>query len=137
MIFGKGPGKEEGVGETHTFLLLYLREETKGIHFYTLMTMRRGLLDGSVFARLHGDIAQAHRYRHTARQIEHRLPTFWSSSDNYIKVTQDQVQGLPKPSGLDISILIAANLAASLDDGKRKTTTRKNETHPFVLFNDS
>ncbi|KAI8331494.1 Six-hairpin glycosidase-like protein [Chlamydoabsidia padenii] len=94
-----------------------LWEEVNGIHFFTLMVMRRGLLDGSTFSLDQGDMTRAHQYRHTARQIEHRLNMFWSSSDNYIKVTQNQVKGRPKPSGLDISTLIAANLAASLNDG--------------------
>ncbi|CAO3577284.1 unnamed protein product [Absidia cylindrospora] len=94
-----------------------LWEEIKGIHFYTLMVMRRGLLDGSDFALKHDDSKRVHLYRHFARRIEQRLLSFWSSSDNYIKVTQDQVQGQQKPSGLDISILLAANLAAPLKDG--------------------
>ncbi|KAI8100064.1 Six-hairpin glycosidase-like protein [Halteromyces radiatus] len=94
-----------------------LWEEIKGIHFFTLMVMRKGLLDGSDFALKYGDIMQAHLYRHTARQIQDRLETFWSSQDGYIRVTQDQVQGQLKPSGLDTSIILAANLISSLNDG--------------------
>lgn len=88
------------------------------MHFYTLMTMRRGLLDGSTFSLAQGNKERARRYRHTARKIQKRLDSFWSSSDNYIMVTQNQVKGRPKPSGLDISTLLAANLAAPLNDGK-------------------
>ncbi|KAI9308104.1 glucoamylase [Cunninghamella echinulata] len=94
-----------------------LWEEIKGIHFYTLMVMRNGLLDGSDFAKQYNDIKRAHLYRHTARKIEDRLHTFWSSKDNYIKVTQNQVRGLPKPSGLDISVILASNLVTNRNDG--------------------
>lgn len=83
------------------------------------MVMRNGLLDGSDFAKQYNDIKRAHLYRHTARKIEDRLHTFWSSKDNYIKVTQNQVRGLPKPSGLDISVILASNLVTNRNDGKQ------------------
>jgi hypothetical protein len=43
------------------------------------------------------------------------------------------VEGLPKPSGLDTSILIAANLAASLDDGKEEEEEKQTRGLTVIL----
>ncbi|ORX59418.1 glucoamylase [Hesseltinella vesiculosa] len=93
-----------------------LWEEIRGHHFYTWMVMRRALLDGSRFAALQGHRQGGHRYRRQARAIQDRLLSFWSKQDGYVRVTQAQLEGQAKPSGLDISVLLAANLAATLDD---------------------
>ncbi|KAG0176201.1 hypothetical protein DFQ28_007757 [Apophysomyces sp. BC1034] len=93
-----------------------LWEEVNGVHFYTLMVMRRGLLDGANFATRNGDASKASTYSSTASQIQTKIDSFWSSSKNYIIVTQDHQNGVQKPTGLDISTLIAANVAG-LDDG--------------------
>ncbi|KAF7727643.1 Glucoamylase, intracellular sporulation-specific [Apophysomyces ossiformis] len=93
-----------------------LWEEVNGIHFYTLMVMRRGLLDGANFATRNGDTSKASSYSSTASQIQNKIDSFWSSNKNYIIVTQDYQNGVQKPSGLDISTLIAANVAG-MNDG--------------------
>ncbi|KAI8366675.1 glucoamylase b [Radiomyces spectabilis] len=94
-----------------------LWEEVKGVHFYTLMVMRRALLDGAQFAARYHDETRSSRYHSVASLIEDRLTTFWSSADNYIHVTQDQVLGVEKSSGLDVSTVLAANIVAYRKDG--------------------
>ncbi|KAI8143491.1 glucoamylase [Fennellomyces sp. T-0311] len=86
-----------------------LWEEVCGLHFYTLMVMRRALVDGAQFASDNGDSARAASYAHTAEKVRDKLETFWSSS--YLFVTQQHCGGVEKPSGLDISVLLAANHA--------------------------
>ncbi|KAI8072777.1 Six-hairpin glycosidase-like protein [Gongronella butleri] len=93
-----------------------LWEEVKGQHFFTWMAMRRGLLDGATFAQKR-DFERSHRYRRVARRIEAKLASFWSERDGYVRVTQNRVQGHPKPAGLDVAVLLAANLADPLQDG--------------------
>ncbi|KAJ8662534.1 hypothetical protein O0I10_001495 [Lichtheimia ornata] len=87
-----------------------LWEEVQGLHFFTLMVMRRALNDGAKF--LGND-----SYATTASDIESKLKSFYSSDDGYIKVTDQLAGGVDyKDSGLDTSTLIAANVA-SLGDG--------------------
>ncbi|KAL0075032.1 glycoside hydrolase family 15 protein [Phycomyces blakesleeanus] len=93
-----------------------LWEEVNGLHFYTLMVMRHGLVKGAEFATANGDSTRATTYTNTANTIRAKIDTFWSSSKNYVSVTQNQSGGANKPSGLDVSVLIAAN-AAGLGDG--------------------
>ncbi|KAL0092569.1 glycoside hydrolase family 15 protein [Phycomyces blakesleeanus] len=86
-----------------------LWEEVLGVHFYTLMVMRRALLQGVAFSRSYEDAIHAANYQGTIGSIEERLESFWSPSRNYILATQDRVRGYEKPSGLDIAIILAAN----------------------------
>ncbi|KAF1797895.1 glycoside hydrolase family 15 protein [Mucor lusitanicus] len=96
-----------------------LWEEIKGVHFYTLMVMRRALLDAIDFFDAYSDtpFRSDHNYKSTAYQIEKRIESFWSSHQNYITSTQDVRNGVQKPSGLDVSTLLAANLLSSRNDG--------------------
>ncbi|KAG1469674.1 hypothetical protein G6F56_003118 [Rhizopus delemar] len=87
-----------------------LWEEINGVHFYTLMAMRRALLDGFEFLG-------HENYRSAASRIQDRIETFWSSGENYIRVTQDVKKGQDKPTGLDVSVLIAINTFSSTKDG--------------------
>lgn len=96
-----------------------LWEEIEGVHFYTLMVMRRALLDAADFFDANSDtpFRSDHNYKSTAYQIEKRIESFWSSHQNYITSTQDVRNGVQKPSGLDVSTLLAANLLSSRNDG--------------------
>lgn len=100
--------------------------------------MRRALLDGAEFAKEHGDWNRAKTYRDLAEyQIHHRLQSFWVDNEDddsgYIAVTQEQCGGLHKPSGLDVSVLLAANHALR-HDGKGYYK-RKGCILPVLTFN--
>jgi glucoamylase len=95
-----------------------LWEEIEGVHFYTLMVMRRALLDGADYFYSH----DASVFSETAEKIKHRIESFWDPAKNYIIATQDVRNGVLKPSGLDASTILAVNLA-SRDDGKIKRCT--------------
>ncbi|KAI9480548.1 MAG: Six-hairpin glycosidase-like protein [Benjaminiella poitrasii] len=96
-----------------------LWEEIDGVHFYTLMVMRRALLDAVDFfhSSITVDPTKIETYASTATQIQSRIETFWSSQQNYVIATQDVRNGVQKPSGLDVSTLLAANFAFSRNDG--------------------
>ncbi|KAI9260787.1 Six-hairpin glycosidase-like protein [Sporodiniella umbellata] len=87
-----------------------LWEEVDGVHFYTLMAMRKSLLDGYKYIN-------KKEYYYTANDIQQKLESFWSPKDNYIKVTQNKKKGVSKPSGLDVSVLLAANKFSYISDG--------------------
>lgn len=99
-----------------------LWEEVEGVHFHTLMVMRRALLDAVDF--LQGTSYPTDHYRSTARAIEARLETFWSEEHKRVIVTQDRQRGVPKPSQLDVAVLLAANLVASRQDGRYRKSER-------------
>ncbi|KAI9493573.1 glucoamylase precursor [Zychaea mexicana] len=103
------------VVDTWSNVCFDLWEEVNGIHMYTLSVMRKALLDGANFATRNGDTSRVSGYESTASSIKTRLESFWSSSNNYITVTQSFSGGVSK-AGLDVSTLIAANLA-SMNDG--------------------
>lgn len=92
-----------------------LWEEVNGVHFYTLMVMRKGLIRGANFATRNGDSTRASTYTNTAASIKTKIDTFWSSTNNYVSVSQSVTSGVSK-AGYDASVLIAANLG-SLQDG--------------------
>lgn len=102
-----------------------LWEEVNGNHFYTLMVMRRALLDTLDFLD-QLDHPRPDEYVKTVKALESRIQTFWSASQNYIMATQNVRNGVHKPSGLDVSTLIAANLLANRNDG--------NIDHPYSYF---
>ncbi|KAG0762055.1 hypothetical protein G6F32_007237 [Rhizopus arrhizus] len=83
-----------------------LWEEVDGSHFYTLMAMQRALLDAFEFFNLS-------KYRSTAYRIQEKIERFWSSEENYIRVTHEIREGANKPSGLDVSVLMAVNMFAT------------------------
>ncbi|KAI7891428.1 Six-hairpin glycosidase-like protein [Mucor mucedo] len=90
-----------------------LWEEANGVHFYTLMVMRKGLIHGANFATRNGDTTRASTYTTTANTLKTKINTFWSGT--YITVTQSLTGGVQK-AGYDVSTLIAAN-SGSLADG--------------------
>ncbi|KAI8336143.1 glucoamylase [Chlamydoabsidia padenii] len=90
-----------------------LWEEVNGRHFFTYMVMRRGLLDGADYATSNGDTSKASTYKSTVTKIETRINSFWQY--DHIAVTIDQSGGVSKPSGLDASVLIAANVGSRSD----------------------
>ncbi|KAI8338803.1 Six-hairpin glycosidase-like protein [Choanephora cucurbitarum] len=92
-----------------------LWEEVEGVHFHTLMVMRRALLDAVDF--LQDTSYPTDQYRSTAKAIEARLETFWSEEHKRVIVTQDRQRGVSKPSQLDVAVLLAANLVAYRQDG--------------------
>ncbi|KAI8365637.1 glucoamylase glam [Choanephora cucurbitarum] len=92
-----------------------LWEEVNGVHFYTLMVMRRALLVGANFASRNGDSARASNYNNAANSIKSKIDSFWSSNNNYVAVSQSVTGGVSK-AGYDVSTLIAANVG-SLSDG--------------------
>lgn len=92
-----------------------LWEEVLGTHFFTLMVMRKALLDGIDFFKLSN--RNVEEYKLASHLIGKRIETFWSEQHNYIMATQNVQNGVQKPSGLDVSTLLAANIIASRNDG--------------------
>ncbi|KAG2226032.1 hypothetical protein INT45_002498, partial [Circinella minor] len=86
-----------------------LFEESEGLHSYTLLVMRRALVDGAKFASKHGDSRRAASYAQVSEKIRDRLEKFWEGDS--IVVTQEHTGGLYKSSGLDISVLLGVNQA--------------------------
>ncbi|KAL0582135.1 hypothetical protein ABG067_008143, partial [Albugo candida] len=93
-----------------------LWEEIKGTHFYTLMVMRKALLDGIDFFHQQKSNKSLEEYKWVAYAMERRIASFWSDQFGYILATQQVTNGVKKPSGLDVSTLLAANLVASRHD---------------------
>jgi glucoamylase len=92
-------------------------EEVKGTHFYTLMVIRRALLEGTVIANHVGDAGAAKWYHSQAKEIEHELQNFWDPEKGYITATINRVEGLDyKISNLDISVLLGL-LHGNMNDG--------------------
>jgi glucoamylase len=79
------------------------------------MVMRKGLINGANFATRNGDSTRSSTYTSTAASIQTKIDTFWSSSNNYVAVSQSVTSGVSK-AGYDASTLIAANLG-SVQDG--------------------
>lgn len=92
-----------------------LWEEVLGTHFYTLMVMRRALLDGIDFFRPYN--TNIEEYKLVSHLLGKRIESFWSEQRNYIMATQNVQNGVQKPSGLDVSTLLAANIIANRNDG--------------------
>jgi glucoamylase len=88
------------------------REEVNGVHFYTLMVMRKGLVRGASFAARNGDSTRANTYTNTAASIKTKIDTFWNG--NYVTVSQSVTGGVGK-AGYDASTLIAANFGSTQD----------------------
>jgi glucoamylase len=78
------------------------------------MVMRKGLVNGANFAARNGDSTRANTYTNTANNIKSKIDTFWSSSNNYVTVTQSKTAGVDK-AGYDIANLIAANVGSTQD----------------------
>lgn len=84
-----------------------LWEETKGTHFYTLMVIRRALLEGAELAERLDDHGAAIWYHSQAKQIELELDHFWDEKNGYIKATINRVGGIDyKLSNLDTAVIL-------------------------------
>ncbi len=94
-----------------------LWEEVKGTHFYTLMVIRRALLEGATLANELGDTGAGLWYESQARQIELELQHFWNESQGYLTATINRVGGIDyKHSNLDTSVLLGL-LHGGMNDG--------------------
>ncbi|KAG2195786.1 hypothetical protein INT47_005763 [Mucor saturninus] len=76
-------------------------EEANGVHFYTLMVMRKGLIQGANFATRNGDTTRASTYTNTANTLKTKIDTFWSGTYGVFK----------KP------VMMSADNSGSLADG--------------------
>ncbi|ORX44578.1 glucoamylase [Hesseltinella vesiculosa] len=88
-----------------------LWEENQGQHFFSLMMMRRALLDGVTYATNNGDSSEASNYKSVVSNIESLINTFWTG--NYVIVT---LGTSAKSNGLDAAVLLGANIGG-LGDG--------------------
>ncbi|KAJ1940272.1 hypothetical protein GGF37_004044 [Kickxella alabastrina] len=92
-------------------------EETRGMHFYTLMAQRRALIEGAQLARLLNDEGAAIWYEQQAEMIGFKLPQFWDEHRGHVLTTVLWSGGLAsKRSNLDSQVLLAS-LHAGLADG--------------------
>lgn len=94
-----------------------LWEEVKGTHFYTLMVIRKALLQGAKLAHHFNDHAAGDWYTSQARQIELELQHFWDGERGYFKATINQVGGADyKLSNLDTAVILGL-LHGGMNDG--------------------
>jgi glucoamylase len=94
-----------------------LWEEVKGIHFYTLMVIRRALKEGALLASRLGDAGAARWYNLQAKEIEFELLNFWDSEKKYITATINRTEGVDyKTSNLDTSIILGL-IHGGMNDG--------------------
>ncbi|KAJ2497600.1 hypothetical protein GGH96_004975 [Coemansia sp. RSA 1972] len=85
-------------------------EESRGVHFYTLLAQKTALEEGARMARtLDVDNGVAHVYERAALEIAHKLPEFWDVDHGYIVATLNKTGGIrTKNSNLDAQVLLAA-----------------------------
>lgn len=85
-----------------------LWEEIRGRHFYTLMTQRASLIEGSRLARELGDHPAADWYHMQVVRITNELNRFWDSSRKIVVQTLDRDDGADyKQSQLDTATVLA------------------------------
>ena len=95
-------------------------EEVAGSHFYTLLSIYTGLVDGAALADRLSDPTAAAYYRKTALDVQAEIPKFWSDEKQIIRVTmgfapgRDSVENAHrgddaygKESELDCAVLLA------------------------------
>ncbi|KAJ1761181.1 hypothetical protein LPJ58_001333 [Coemansia sp. RSA 1591] len=85
-------------------------EESRGMHFYTLLAQKTALEEGARMAHtLDVDNSVAHVYERAAQEIAHKLPEFWDVDHGYIVATLNKTGGIQtKNSNLDAQVLLAA-----------------------------
>jgi glucoamylase len=94
-----------------------LWEEVKGTHFYTLMVIRRALLEGSALAYQLDDAGAGKWYLLQAKEIEIELEHFWDEKKGYISATINRTDGINyKNSNLDTSVILGL-LHGNMNDG--------------------
>ncbi len=92
-------------------------EEVKGTHFYTLMVIRRALLEGASLASHFGDHGASKWYRLQAKEIEIELLNFWDEKNGYLVATINRTEGIDyKITNLDTSVLLGL-LHGGMNDG--------------------
>ena len=92
-------------------------EEVQGTHFYTLMVIRRALLEGAILARRLDDQGAAEWYHSQAKQVELAIQSFWNEEKGYLTATINRVSGIDyKQSNLDSAVLLGL-LHGGMDDG--------------------
>lgn len=106
-----------------------LWEEVKGTHFYTLMVIRRALIEGSMLAHRLNDDGAASWYKSQSRLIETEIEKFFDQSRGHFVPTINRIEGIDyKSSQLDIAVILGL-LHGGLNDGflswddKRVTAT--------------
>ncbi|KAI9227594.1 MAG: Six-hairpin glycosidase-like protein [Piptocephalis tieghemiana] len=93
-------------------------EEVAGTHFYTLMSQRRSLLEGSLLATKLKDEQAARRYQDEAKAMEPIIRSFWDPSLGYLRTTLNRTKGIDyKSSNLDSQVLLASLYASLGHDG--------------------
>lgn len=86
-----------------------LWEEVKADHFFTLMVQRRAMIEGAAFANAQGDTGAGTYYSQQASAIGSKIDTFWSSTVNFVTVSQNYKAGVNyKTSGLDCGTILGA-----------------------------
>lgn len=94
-----------------------LWEEVQGTHFYTLMVIRRALLEGADLARRMDDPKAADWYVSQAKQIEMELSHFWNEQKGYITATINRTGGIDyKSTNLDTAVVLGL-LHGGMNDG--------------------
>ena len=94
-----------------------LWEEEQGTHFYTLMVIRRALLEGAVLAERMHDTNAAHWYYLQGKQVELELENFWNDEKGYITATINHIGGINyKYSNLDTAVILGL-LHGGMHDG--------------------
>lgn len=95
-----------------------LWEEVWGYHFFTRAAQYMALKEGADLADKLGDGGAATFYREQAGFIEKELSKHWSEEKDYYLSTLEMNYNVdhPKPSQLDVSVLLAA-LAAEQESG--------------------
>ncbi|KAJ2698735.1 hypothetical protein FB645_005547 [Coemansia sp. IMI 203386] len=92
-------------------------EETRGLHFYTLMAQRRALLQGAELAEFMDDEDSGSKYKEQAMLISETLGGFWSRKGGHVVTTRNWSGGLAsKHSSLDTQVLLAS-LHSGMNDG--------------------
>ncbi|GAA5906793.1 glycoside hydrolase family 15 protein [Sporobolomyces salmoneus] len=97
-----------------------LWEEVSGLHFYTLLTLRTSLIDGSKLALALNDSTSAEHYTQVAAELTPSINRFWSPEKQIVRVTLDHTSGREsdenahvgdaeygKKSELDAAVLLA------------------------------
>ncbi|KAJ2371352.1 hypothetical protein IW150_004630 [Coemansia sp. RSA 2607] len=100
-------------------------EETRGLHFYTLMAQRRALTEGARLARMLEDYEAATGYEREIELMERRLGDFWDERGGHVMTTIEWSGGLgSKHSQLDAQVLLAS-LHSAMDDGVYTVESRE------------
>ncbi len=94
-------------------------EESSGHHFYALLVQAQALMEGADLARRLKDPGAAQVYQKAAEQALSMLETFKNKDRNQIDVSHDHQEKYPKPSELDVQVILAANHTTRAYNGPR------------------